>query len=64
MRNDARPMGEKLRDKLMDYERSSGPATAERAQDARERKPFVTDRDTGDEESPPPKHGSTLNTRM
>jgi hypothetical protein len=62
--HDARPMGEKLRDKQLNQERGSDAATAERAQDTRERKPFVTDRDTGDEESPPPKHGSTLNTKV
>jgi hypothetical protein len=64
MRNDARPMGERLRDKQLHQDRGSGAATAERAQDTRERKPFVTDRDTGDEESPPPKDGSTLSTKL
>jgi hypothetical protein len=56
-------MGEKLRDKQLNQERGSDAATAERAQDTRERKPFITDRDTGNEESPP-KHGSTLSTKM
>ena len=63
MRNDARPMGEKLRDKQLHQNRSSGAGTPERALETRERKPFVTDRDTGDEEAQPSEDGSTLSKK-
>ncbi|PWT80010.1 MAG: hypothetical protein C5B57_12940 [Blastocatellia bacterium] len=63
MRNDARPMGEKLRDLQLQQKRGSGAGPSERAQETRERKPFVTDRDMGDEESQPSEEGSTLSKK-
>jgi hypothetical protein len=65
MRNDARPIGERLRDieKQLNQERGSAESPPERAQETKERKPFVTDRDTGDEESPR-KRSSTLKTKI
>jgi hypothetical protein len=59
MRNDARPIGEKLRDidEHAHQERGSGSdqGTKPRMKDMKnERKPFVTGRDTGDEEATKP----------
>jgi len=56
MQNDKRSIGEKLRDiddhaRDVMHERGMGESSS-RAKDTSERKPYVTDRDTGDEESP------------
>jgi hypothetical protein len=57
MRNDARPIGEQFRD-IAEHDRPAagkergakqGPAERAREKD----KPFVTNRDPGDEEAPP-----------
>jgi hypothetical protein len=55
MRNDARPIGEKLRDteRMRDLEMEPPPRGKEprgRGSERQEQKPFVTDHDTGDEE--------------
>jgi hypothetical protein len=64
MRNDARPIGEALRDvQKPNRERGSAERRAERRQQTGERKPFVTDRDTGDEEMPR-RQDSRVNTKM
>jgi hypothetical protein len=56
MPNDARPIGEKLRDidehvRDAHRERGMGDSSA-RGSESKDSKPFVTDRDTGDEEMP------------
>jgi hypothetical protein len=50
MRNDARPMGEQVRD-TVDRSRQERGSTLEEEM-KKERKPFVTGHDVGDEETP------------